>query len=312
VTGVLVEEGDDVAAGQTLLEIDPARRKLEVASSQAGLAQAIAQVAESKRELDRVERLSTRDAASVSRLDEARTQLSLARSRQSAAEAQLGLARRALADSTILAPFDGVIARRYVSAGEYLSTGKPIFDVVALDPIEVEFSLAEVDSARVRIGAVTGVRVAPFPGERFEATVTVISPTIDPRTRTLRVKAEIPNPDGRLRPGLFAHADLGIDQRKDVTMVPEEALVLRADGTVLFRIASGNRVERLVVETGVHQEGLVEVKDLLAPGEHIVVRGQRDLVDGGLVSLRTRDGRPVDDGARVAAPGLPPAGGTGR
>jgi membrane fusion protein (multidrug efflux system) len=301
VTAVLVEEGDAIEAGQILLEIDPLRRELELANAEANLAESKARVAEGRREVSRLQRLKKRDAASQSRLDEGQTLLVLARSQASGAEARVGLARRALEDATIRAPFSGLVARREVSVGEYLSVGLPLFELVALDPIEIEFSLAEIDSARVQSGNKVTLRVAPYPKERFEASVTVISPTIDSATRTLRVKAELPNADGRLRPGLFAHVDLGVSERSGVLMVPEDALVMRAAGTIVYRLIDENRVQRVVVRTGIRQGSLVEIAQGLSAGDRVVVRGQRDLVDGGVVSLRTRDGQPADE-PQVAAP----------
>ncbi len=301
VTTISVEEGDAVFAGQILLEIDPQRRELELVSAEAQLNEASAQAVEAWRAMDRIQNLNRRDAASQARLDEARTALKLAHSRKSASEARLGLARRALSDASVSAPFSGLVARRNVSVGEYLSVGLPLFEIVTLDPIETEFSVAEVDSGLVLLGQDVELSLAPFPGERFAATVTMVSPTIDPRTRTLRVKAELPNGNGRLRPGLFAHIELGVSERSDVIMVPEEALLQRASGSVLFRIRSENRVEQVLVETGVYSEGWVEVRGDLYPGDRVVVRGQGNLLDGGAVSVRNRDGRPVDPN-RVAAP----------
>jgi membrane fusion protein (multidrug efflux system) len=301
VTSIAVEEGDAVEVDQVLLEIDPERRNLEVADAEARLSEARANVAEGKREVARIEGLRKRDAVSQAQVDEVRTRLALARSRESGAEAQLGLARRAQADATIRAPFSGLVARRHTNVGEYLSVGVPLFELVALEPIEVEFSLPEVDSARVAVGNQVEVGVVPYPGERFSARVTVVSPTIDPSTRTLRVKAELPNEGARLRPGLFAHVDVGVAHRKDVVMVSESAIVQRAEGSVLYRLVEGNRVERLVVEIGTQEGEYVEVRGGLRPDDRIVVRGQRDLVDGGVVSLRTPDGRPVD-GPQVAVP----------
>jgi membrane fusion protein (multidrug efflux system) len=294
VTAVLAEEGDAVEAGQALLEIDPQRRELELINAQSQLAEARAQLGEAERESKRMQRLSKSAAASQARLDEAETRLALTRSRLAGAQARFGLARRALEDSTVRAPFAGLVDRRMVSFGEYLSTGLPIFEVVALDPIEVEFDLAEVDSARVKVGHEVGLTVAPYPDEIFGATVTVVSPTIDPATRTLRVKAELANPGNRLRPGLFARADLGVNERSAVVMVPEDALVMRADGTVVYRLVEDEgkkRVELVGVRTGVFRNGWVEVMGGVDAEDRVVVRGQAGLVDGSVVSLRTRDGR---------------------
>ena len=301
VTGISVEEGDAVSEGQILLEIDPQRRQLELASAEARLAEASAQVVETWRGMDRIQNLNKRDAASQSRLDEARTALKLAHSRKNANEAHVGLARRALADASVRTPFAGLVARRSVSVGEYLSVGLPLFEIVTLDPIEAEFSVAEVDSGLVRPGQKVEVSLAPFPDERFAAVVTVVSPTIDPLTRTLRVKAELSNGAGRLRPGLFAHVELGVSERGGVVMVPEEALLQRAEGAVLYRMVGTDRVERVRVVTGVFADGWVEVRGKLDASDRVVVRGQANLLDGGAVSIRSRDGRPVDQ-PRVAAP----------
>lgn len=301
VTSIAVEEGDSVDVGQILLEIDPERRNLEVADAQARLSEARANVAEGQREVERIQGLRKRDAVSQAQLDEVVTRLSLARSREAGAEAQLGLAQRAQADATIRAPFAGLVGRRHANVGEYLSVGVPLFQIVALDPIEVEFSVPEVDSSRVAVGNEIEISVVPYPDEQFAARVTVVAPTIDRSTRTLRVKGELSNADGRLRPGLFAHVDVGVAHRTGVLMVSESAIVQRAEGSVLYRLVEGNRVERLVVQPGTQEGEFIEVRGGLVPGDRVVVRGQRDLVDGGVVSIRTPEGRPVD-GPQVAAP----------
>ena len=132
--------------------------------------------------------------------------------------------------------------------------------------------------------------MAPYPDQAFRATVTVVAPTVDTQTRTLRVRAELPNPEGRLRPGLFARADLGVSHREGVLMIPEDAVLQRADGAVVFRLAPDARVERRVIETGVHEGGQVEVVRGLAPEDRVVTRGQTALVDGSKVQIRNPDG----------------------
>jgi len=292
VTEVLLDEGDAVETGAVVLEIDPERRELELRSRQAGVERAEAGLREQERETKRIQTLGSRDVASQAQRDEAETQLQSARSVLAEARAQLGLAERALRDASVTAPFPGFIARRLVSQGEFVSPGQQLFDLVALDPIEIEFHLAEVDSARVAIGGEIDVQVAPYPDEVFRAKVTVISPRIDAETRTLRVKGILPNPDGRLRPGLFARVDLGVADREGVAMIPEDAVLQRADGSVAFRLVDGNRVQRRVLSTGVYQDGYVEVTDGLGIGDLVVVRGHMSLVDGAVVALRRPDGSP--------------------
>jgi len=297
VTRVVRNEGDEVAKGELVIEIDPERRHLEAASARGALAQAEAQAAEAERELGRVEKLHARGVAADAKLDQARTALRSARASCDSLQAQLGMAERSLRDANVTAPFAGLVSRRWVFEGESVAPGQKLFDLVALDPIEVEFHLPERDSSRVAVGAPVAVRVAPFPAEVFEAEVTVVSPTIDPSTRTLRVKAELANPEGRLRPGLFARADLGVAVRENVAMIPEEAVLQRADGPVAFRLVGKDRVERRSLELGVIRDGRIEVRAGLAPGDRVVVRGQSDLVDGAAVSVRDVAGQPAADAA---------------
>lgn len=300
VTAVLAEEGVAVDAGQPLLLIDPERRELELESARASLAQAQAALREAGRDLERAEKLHGRGAVSDARLDDATTARTQADSQVRAARARLGVAERALRDATVVAPFAGWLAARHVSRGEYVRPGSPLFDIVALDPIEVEFHLAERDSSRVALGMSVDVTVAPYPDEDFRGRVTFVAPTIERRTRTLRVKAELENADRRLRPGLFAHVDLGIARREGIAMVPEEAVLQRADGQVVFRLGPENRVERRVVRVGIHRDGWVEVTEGLDVDDAVVTRGHVALVDGAPVRIAE------------GAPDVPPVAGAPR
>jgi membrane fusion protein (multidrug efflux system) len=302
ITEIVVEEGDAVEADAVVIEIDPERRNLDVANARAGAAEAEVAVTEKRRELERSKTLHGRQVASQQQLEQRQTELAMARSRLLAAQAQLGGAERALRDASVTAPFAGMIARRSVSRGEYVQPGQPLFELVSLDPIEVEFHVTERDSSRVRVGLPVDLRVAPYPDETFRATVTIVSPTIDTRTRTLRAKALLANPDRRLRPGLFARIDLGVDRRTNVPMVPEEAILQRADGAVVFRVLRGDRVERRVIELGVIRDGWIEVRSGLAAGDVVVQRGHADLIDGSVVAARNSDGTPVVSSAPADEP----------
>jgi membrane fusion protein (multidrug efflux system) len=301
VTKLVRDEGTAAAAGDVVIEIDPERRDLELRTARAMLAQADAQATEAERDLARMEKLHAEGVAADAKLDSIRTKLRLARSNRDATSAQLGMAERGARDSTVRAPFAGFVARRYVSEGEFVQPGQKLFDLVALDPIEVEFTLPERDSSRVVLGQPVVVRVAPFPDQVFQAEVTVIAPTIDPTTRTLRVKARMSNTEGRLRPGLFARADLGVAVREGVAMIPEEAVLQRSDGAVAYRVVGGTRAERRTIKVGVIRAGRIEVSEGLAIGDQVVVRGQNQLVDGAVVSLRDAKGEPAGAASDVGA-----------
>jgi membrane fusion protein (multidrug efflux system) len=311
ITQLRVSEGAPVAKGDVVLEIDPERRELELANERAMVAGARSEIAQQRRERERIQTLFKSEAASQAQLDAASTRLSSAEAVLGAAEAKLGLAQLALRNASVAAPFDGLVARRFVSAGDHVSEGEKLFDLVALDPIEVEFHLTERDSARVAVGRDVEVRVTPYPDEVFHATVSVVSPRIDAETRTLRVKARVDNPERKLRPGLFARADLGVAVRERVPMLPEQAVLQRSDGSVVFIVRDGNRAERRPVRLGVFRDGLAEVVDGVRVGEQVIVRGSSRLVDGSLVELRRPDGSAVDglgnEKSEPAVAGIPTA-----
>lgn len=284
VTKLHVDEGDAVTRGAPLLEIDPERRRLELDARRARVEEAEAGFADQQRQTERVRELSQKKIASDAQLDQGELALRLAKSRVNAARAELGLAERALRDATVVSPFDGLVAKRHVSQGEYVAPGAPLVELVALDPIEISFHVTEIDSARVSVGATVDLRVATYPSESFQGKVISVSPGVDLRTRMLRVRAVVPNADGRLRPGFFARVDLGISERDNVPMIPEDAVLQRADGAVAFRLAGEDRVERRLLRTGAVREGRVEVIEGLALGDRVVVRGQSGLVDGSLVA----------------------------
>lgn len=301
ITDVFVDEGVHVSAGSVLLAIDPEKRRLDADAARAGLRDAEAGYAVAQREYERAKALHEQGIASDSVLDLRSTELARAEARRDSSAAQRGVAEKLLRDASVRAPFAGLVARREVSRGDYVRPGQALLEVVALDPIEVEFSVAERDSARVAAGQPVTVTVEPYPGERFVGAVSAVSPVIDPRTRTMRVKARIPNTDGRLRPGLFARTDLGVAKRSNVVFVPAEAILQRADGEVLFIVGPDDRAKRVIVKTGLQRDGRVEIVEGLSPSDQVVIAGQAGLVEGAAVVRKSQaPDPPMPPGASLA------------
>lgn len=286
VTELSVEEGGSVAQGQVVIKIDPERKRLDLSAAQARLAQARANLRQETSKVERVRKLRSENVASVERLEEAETALLLAESSVRAEEAAVGVASRALKDASVSAPFAGLVAKRSVELGEYVESGKDLFELVSMNPLDAIFSLPELDSQRITIGQHVEVTVAAPADETFDAVVTFIAPTVDPGTRTLRVKAEIDNRDGLLRPGLFARIHVGTDERKRVLMVPEEAIVQREGSAWVFVVGGEDRVRRVEVETGAQNKGQIEVRGKIAAGDRVVRRGHGGLAEGMVVVVR--------------------------
>lgn len=236
VTQVFADEGDSIEAGEVLLAIDPELRALEKQYAKARRNEMQLRQAEAQREAARVRELSERSVASQAMLDHAEAALHTAQAQDGPSKHSLESRRGRCTMRMSVRVFSGILARRYVGIGEYVRRGDALFDLVSAAPLEFEFHLPEREAGRVRVGLPLHVKVTPYPDDEFPATISMVSPTVDPRTRTLRVKAHIANDDGLLKPGFFARADLGIDRRENVVMVPDEAVLQRSDGTVLFRV----------------------------------------------------------------------------
>ena len=305
VTGLAVDEGGSAEEGAVVIELDPARRKLDLAAARARLSQAQANTRMETSQAERIRKLHSESVASIQQLEAADTRLLLAESSVRQQEAAVGVARRAVADASVSAPFSGVIARRHVELGEFVQVGTPLFELVSLNPMEAEFSLTELDTERVRVGQPATISVGAFRDRSFEGKVSFVAPTVDPGTRTLRIKANVDNQDGVLRPGLFARVNLGVDRRENILMVPEEAVLQRAGGASLYRIVSGDKVERVQVVTGVQSGDQIEVRGEVAVGDRIVARGHGGLADGMVVVVRESARAPI---ARATPPSEAEAG----
>ena len=152
ITEIRLVEGDRAEAGAVVLEIDPERRKLEVEDARARLLEAKAALFDQQREAKRIRELHGKQVASQAQLDKVETQIKLAQARLGAARSHLGIAERALRDASVSAPFEGLIATRSVNVGEFVNVGQGLFELVSLDPLEVEFTVPETFLATLSPG----------------------------------------------------------------------------------------------------------------------------------------------------------------
>ncbi|MFK7894978.1 MAG: efflux RND transporter periplasmic adaptor subunit [Myxococcota bacterium] len=299
VTGLTVDEGGEAAESTVVIELDPQRRKLDLAAARARLSQAKANSRKESSQAARIRKLRSESVASIQKLEEAETMLLLAESSVRQEEAAVGVARRAVSDASVSAPFSGVVARRHVELGEFVQVGTPLFELVSLNPMEAEFSLTELDTERVRVGQVVTISVGAFRDQTFEGKVSFVAPTVDPSTRTLRIKADVDNAEGLLRPGLFARVSLGVDRRENILMVPEEAILQRAGGASVYLVVEDDKVVRVQVETGTQSGDQVEVRGDIKAGDRVVRRGHGGLADGMVVAVKEGTRPPI---ARAATP----------
>jgi membrane fusion protein (multidrug efflux system) len=266
------EEGRGVEAGAVLLRID--RSKLE-----ASLAEAEANLKLAESTLERYAALSASRAVSQQEVDQARSNFQ-------ARAAAVALMRAQLEDATITAPFAGVVGERLVSAGQYVTKGQPLTSLVDTDPMNVECQVPERFLGQLAAEQPIAVRVAAYPEEEFRGAVYFVAPQVDPATRTVLVKARVPNAEGRLRPGMFADLDLILRVRERAVLVPDTALMLQAESASVYVVAADGTAQARQVQTGVRQAQWVEVVSGLKPGEVVVTEGLQKVHPGAAVSVR--------------------------
>lgn len=200
-------------------------------------------------------------------------------------EAELALARKRLGDTTLRAPIAGAIARRHLNPGQSVAENTPVFTIVRSDLLKFAGTVAEHAALHVRPGQAVRVRVEPVPNRPFAGRVTRVSPAVDVTSRTVQVEAEVPNPEGLLKPGLFARAALVLREDRDVAFVPESAVSYFAGITRVFVVADGRARER-TVSLGTRRDGLVEVVKGVKPGEQVATSGLAQLQDGAAVRVQ--------------------------
>ncbi len=271
ISAIHFQDGQSVTRGQLLVELDAAVQRAELQQARANL-----ELAESN--FRRTADLFERNFVSLSAREEAASRLAVARATAELAGARLERMR-------IVAPFSGTVGIRDVSVGDYVKDGDPLVNLEDIATLKLDFRLPEAYLQRIRPGQAIDVVSDTLPGERFSATLTAINPQLDAQGRAAVVRAEMANPEGRLRPGMFARVRVLLAERPSVTSVPEEAIVPSAgEGNHVYRVVDG-KVERVPVRTGVRRGTMVEIVEGLSPGEEIVTAGQLKLRDGVAVQV---------------------------
>ena len=297
---VYVDEGDEVTKGQILAKLDQeniliGKRQCEAAVrvAQAQLKEAQLQEANLRKEKARLANLHEKRAISQQRYDDIVTAHSMAVTRLEILAAQivsckenLAMAEQKLNDSVIRAPFSGIIVKRLVNRGEYVTTMPPtvLFVIVNIDKVETEVTLPEVHLARVVKGNRVEITADVYPGVQFGGEISTINPLVDPVSRAFTVKIEIPNTGHRLKAGMFARVTLYPKVHTGALVVPFKTVVQRDSKTGVF-VIDGDRARFRPVITGVTDENEVEVIDGLAQGEEVISDGHYGMADNTRVQV---------------------------
>lgn len=268
VSEIAFQEGLRVAKGAVLIRLDDS-------IARATLAQAQASIAFSRAELARADELFRQKTGPARNREQAAAKLQ-------ADEAAVQLAKAQLEKLTLTAPFDGVLGLRKVSVGDMVTAGKDIVNLEAIDTLKLDFRVPELYLPTVKVGQTLKVSVDAFAGRGFDGQVYAIDPLVDVNGRAVVIRARVANPDGVLRPGLFARVALTLDVQPNAVLVPEQAIVAFGNKQFVFKVVDG-KVAQAPVTLGERRNAEVEITKGLAPGDVVVTAGQ----------LKIRDGAPV-------------------
>ncbi len=276
-TRVAVQEGDTVAAGALLGAQDEDDYLLGVQAAEAQLAQARAQALQAQRDNDRAISLLEKRSITKQSAQQAETAYNATRAAVQAAESNLGLARLRLKKARIVAPFAGQVARRLVQPGEMLNPGQAAFEVVDNRKLEIQANLSAEVMGLVKPGLSVTFRTAGI-SHPVAGTLTQVSPSLSADGRTLRVRIEVPNPDGQLKGGLFVEGViLGVGEVK-LPALPATLLKAESGDADLF-VAQEGVAHRRKVALGLEQNGFRPVQGLGL--KDMVIDGGKDLVGEG-------------------------------
>jgi membrane fusion protein (multidrug efflux system) len=296
-----VDVGQYVSKGAVLIRIQAVDAKLRVEEARASVqrAEANLQLAESQNALaqttaKRNDALLKAGLIPQTTADEARTQAEtstnnvlVARASLAQVRAQLALADKAVSDVVVVAPFAGYISQRRVAMGEFVQPSTAVVTLLRIDPLRLQLTIPSIQAAQIAVGQAVTARVDAFAGQVFEGRISAVNPLIAAESRSFIVEAKVPNPGGRLKPGMFAVASIDQGRTERAMLVPKRAVIEDANTNSfrVFVVDPDNKARVRVVQLAARQNQPESTKILtgIKEGERVATSNLADLYDGATV-----------------------------
>ena len=270
IVGLHFQEGQAVTAGTRLVTIDNAEYEAQTAGRRAALKT-------EEQRLVRTKELYEQKFVSKDALD---VQVgNVARLKANVAEAESRTEK-----TVIRAPFSGILGLRQVSPGAYVKAGSDIVRLENVSSIKVDFRIPENYLSKIRPNQEIAVKLDAYPGEAFTGRVYAVEPVVDERTRTIAMRARIPNKGFKLKPGMFVRVAVTLDSRPNAVIIPEEAIWPQGKSSFVYRVVDG-KAALTKVDIGNRSPGSVEILKGLAANDVVITDGQMKLKDGAPVSV---------------------------
>jgi len=284
VTRVLGFTGKKVKRGELLAEIDAQDFEIQSRADAAEVKRLQAMLENQERIVERQQKLVKQGFISQNALDEALSQRTVLREQISAARARGESTGRSLGKAKVVAPIDGEIETQVVASGDYVKLGDPLFTLVGMNRMRAHLLFPESAANRIRPGLKVRLESPAAPGKTIETRIDEIKPTVNAGNRALDAIVRFDSDDGAFRGGGSVNAHVVIGIKQNALMVPEQAMVLRPAGKVVY-VVKDERVAQRAVETGLKQDGLQEIVSGLAAGDVIATDGAGFLSDGAAVTF---------------------------
>jgi membrane fusion protein (multidrug efflux system) len=258
------------------------------AAREAALEAARADLTNAEWNLERISELRQSGTAAVEELKNARDEFRAAAATVDQLAAELRVIDEQLEDTRLRAPLAGRVTEQLVDVGDFVDVGDRITTVYQVDPLELAFWLPARAAPSVAPGQAVEVTAPARPDRTFDGELVFVSPAVNPQTRQFLVKARLSNPDGALKPGVFARGTV-ITATRELPVVPEECLVNLRNRHVVFEVTEGTAQLR-EVDIALRQPGRVALRGNIAPGDQVVRTGHMRLTDGAAVRVEPSAG----------------------
>ena len=305
ITELAVDMGDPVSNGSLIAVVENSKIQSQVNQVKANLEQARAQLANLETEYKRMQQLYKQNAVSQQQYDGTKTQMDATRAQVKALEEGLKQAKSQLEDSYIRSPINGVIGQRFLSVGDMAVGQMPVVTVVQMDTIKIMVNVIEKYASNLRIGLPAKITIASLQDTSFDGKITKVSPVIDPQSRMILTEIKVPNPERKLKPGMFADVQIILESHPDAMVVPQYAILQKTELTItstgnqeiirqdhIFVVKNDTAYYR-AIQTGFQEGNITEVVSGLNRDDKVVILGQNNLEDSTKVRVVDESGAQI-------------------
>ncbi len=274
-----VDEGTPVTKNMVLASVNDTDYRLGAANALAALKQAEANLANLKFEFKRKEALFSEELVTRQQFDDVSTRVTVAGQELDRAKVALSLSEEKLGKATIASPIKGIVKERKVTSGDFIRAGMPLLSIVQIDTLKLSFTVTEKGISAIKTGQDIIFTIDSFPGREFDGRLSVVYPSLDERTRSLRAEATVKNPSLELKPGLFAKVKVYTGSSRQAVVIPATSILYEGSRIRIF-LQEGDKAKERFLKIGDKYGDMVEVLEGLKGGEKLIVVGQNSLSDG--------------------------------